>query len=232
MTGISICLASYNGARFIGQQIESIRTQLTPDDEIIIADDGSTDNTVNIINQFGDPRIRLILNSQKEGFVRNFEKLLTLAKGKYIFLSDQDDVWEKEKISSVLQCLESYDLVLTDCSIINEQGEKLLDSYFHAKKSRRGIVKNLIRNSYMGCCMAFHRKVLDKVLPFPCDLVAHDQWIGLIAEKYFRVYFLNELLVMYRRHGKNYSFTGEKSPYGLLEKINYRLNMLYNLSNR
>jgi hypothetical protein len=130
------------------------------------------------------------------------------------------------------QSLKKHDLVLTDCSIINEYGSLLTNSFFNQQKSKKGFTQNLIRNSYMGCCMAFKRKILDHILPFPNNLQSHDQWIGLIAEKYYSVYFLNEQLVQYRRHGGNYSFTSEKSRLSILNKINHRIKMFYNVYNR
>jgi hypothetical protein len=80
--------------------------------------------------------------------------------------------------------------------------------------------------------MAFHREVLEKALPFPKSLKSHDQWIGLIAEKYYSVYFLNKQLIQYRRHGNNHSHTGEKSKFTLWNQLNHRAHMVYNLFTR
>lgn len=225
-------MATYNGASFIRQQIDSIMPQLGLGDEIIFTDDGSVDETLSIILAYRDNRFKIVDNGRSGSPAKNFEKGLNHCSEELIFLADQDDVWMPEKITRMKHYLQTFDLVLTDCSVINEQGEKLLDSFFMKQKSKKGIVQNLVQNSYMGCCMAFNRKILERALPFPSDLKAHDQWIGLIAEKYHKVYFLNEPLVQYRRHGQNYSFTGERSSFTFIEKINHRLTMFNNLYNR
>lgn len=94
---ISVCMATYNGEEYIKEQLESILCQLGEMDEIIISDDGSTDNTLNIIESYNDSRIKIHINTGKHGFVYNFENALQKAKGEYIFLSDQDDIWLPEK---------------------------------------------------------------------------------------------------------------------------------------
>jgi glycosyltransferase involved in cell wall biosynthesis len=232
MTKISVCMATYNGAAFIRPQIDSIVSQLGPDDEIIFSDDGSTDQTHAIIQSYNNNRFKLIVNERSGSPAKNFERGLSHCSGDYIFLADQDDVWMPEKVKQVMHYLKTFDLVLTDCSIIDEHGHELTSSFFSKQKSKKGLFSNLLQNSYMGCCMAFNRKVLDRVLPFPEALKAHDQWIGLVGEKYFNVHFLKETLVQYRRHGNNYSFTGDKSSFSLFQKVNHRLFMINNLYNR
>jgi glycosyltransferase involved in cell wall biosynthesis len=225
-------MATYNGASFIRQQIESILPQLEANDEFVFADDGSTDDTLSIIQSYQDNRFKLINTGRTGSPAKAFEVGLKHCTGNMIFLADQDDVWKPEKVIKITSLLKSFDLILTDCSIINEHNEKITDSFFLTQRSRKGLLQNILYNSYMGCCMAFHRKILDRALPFPVSLKAHDQWIGLIAERYFNVHFLDEPLVEYRRHGKNYSFTGEKSHFNLFEKINHRLTMVTNVYKR
>jgi glycosyltransferase involved in cell wall biosynthesis len=225
-------MATYNGASFIGEQVESILPQLDENDEIVFSDDGSTDTTLEVIAGYNDTRFKVLRNQRTGSPAKNFEKGLRHCTGELIFLTDQDDIWMPEKVTRMKHYLKSFDLVLTDCSIINERKERLADSFFKKQKSKKGLIPNLVQNSYMGCCMAFHRKILDKALPFPADIPAHDQWIGLIAERYYKVHFLDEPLVWYRRHQQNYSFTGAKSPFSLFKKINHRLTMINNLYNR
>jgi glycosyltransferase involved in cell wall biosynthesis len=232
MEKISVCMATYNGAAFIRQQIDSIVPQLKPQDEVIFSDDGSTDKTLSIILDYHDKRFKIIDNGRSGSPAKNFEKGLGYCSGDLIFLADQDDVWMPDKVWRMQQYLTQFDLVLTDCSIINDQNKKVVDSFFEKQRSRKGLFTNLLRNSYMGCCMAFDRKIMDRILPFPVDLKAHDQWIGLIAEKYYSVHFLNEQLVQYRRHGLNYSLTGEKSTRSFMEKLSHRITMLNNIYSR
>jgi glycosyltransferase involved in cell wall biosynthesis len=225
-------MATYNGAAFIRQQIDSIRPQLSPEDEVIFSDDGSTDTTLSIILEYRDKRFKIIGNDRTGSPAKNFERGLRHCTGDLIFLADQDDIWMPEKVAHVKTFLQTSDLVLTDCTIIDEHDNKILDSFFAKQRSKKGLIPNLVHNSYMGCCMAFNKKLLARILPFPANLKAHDQWIGLIAERHFKVHFLREPLVQYRRHGQNYSFTAEKSSFSLLEKISHRLTMLNNLYNR
>lgn len=232
MRGISVCMATYNGASFIRQQIDSIVSQLGSEDEIIFSDDGSIDSTLSIISGYNDKRFKIVGNTRSGSPAKNFERGLSHCTGELIFLADQDDLWMPEKVQQMRHHLQTFDLVLTDCSIINEHNKKIHDSFFIKQRSKKGLIPNLVHNSYMGCCMAFNRKILERILPFPPDLKAHDQWIGLIAERHYKVHFLHEPLVQYRRHGQNYSFTAEKSSFSLFEKINHRLTMLNNLYNR
>lgn len=117
---ISVCIATYNGERFIREQISSIINQLGNEDEIIISDNGSTDSTIDIIKEIDDKRIKLIKGPKKKSPTSNFENALMHAKGEYIFLSDQDDVWKDNKISICMQYLKHYDCVISDAEMVDE----------------------------------------------------------------------------------------------------------------
>jgi len=223
---VSICMAVKNGAKFVREQIDSILHQLGTEDELIISDDGSTDGSIGIIMSYNDPRIRLYFNSNP-GIIANFENSLRLSKGEFIFLCDQDDVWHPDKIKSVLAYLKQYDLVVSDCFITRKDNQHL--SFFKVNRSGKGLVRNLMRNSYMGCCMAFNRKVLLKALPFPNQIPMHDLWIGLIAELYFRVRFVPDQLVYHRRHHNNASTTSRPSQHSLARKVGFRYQLIKNL---
>jgi len=225
---ISVCIATYNGSEYILDQIKSILDQLSLNDEIIISDDSSTDNTIVKIRSINDNRIRIIENQVFRNPVYNFENALKHSKGEYIFLSDQDDIWIEEKLSTMLQQLDlGFDLVLSDCKIVNDNFDVLQSSYFKFNGSKKGLMKNLIKNSYMGCCMAFNRKVLNACLPFPPNLPMHDSFIGLIAELRFRVKFISIPLILHRKHSKNTSKTSVgKSSYSLWRKFKIRMNLL------
>ena len=119
---ISVCIATYNGEKYIFEQISSILSQLGKDDEVIISDDGSTDDTIKIIESICDNRVRLLINNGKHGFVSNFEKALMKSKGDFIFLSDQDDIWKSNKVQVVLKSLNKYDLVVHDADLIDGNG--------------------------------------------------------------------------------------------------------------
>ena len=116
---ISVCMTTYNGENHIAEQLESILKQLNGNDELIISDDGSSDKTIEIINEFKDTRIRLFLNSFRN-IILNFEFALSKATGSIIFLSDQDDIWYDNKVSELVKILKKYDLVYTNASVFNE----------------------------------------------------------------------------------------------------------------
>jgi glycosyltransferase involved in cell wall biosynthesis len=219
---ISVCMAVKNGGTFLKEQIDSILPQIGVSDELIISDDHSTDNTLQIIKSYHDSRVH-VLHNLRPGLVSNFENSLTGSRGDIIFLSDQDDVWAPHKAEIMLSYLKDFDLVVSDCMITNYKLEIEKDSFFKLNQSGTGVIRNLIKNSYMGCCMAFRREVLNKALPFPELIPAHDLWIGLIGEMHFRVTFIPEKLIYHRRHVLNASTTSGKSRFSLFEKMAYRL---------
>lgn len=229
---ISVCMACYNGEAFIEKQLNSILNQLRESDELIISDNASTDNTVSIIKSINDKRIKLLNNPRQTKYARinciqNFENALKHARGEIIFLSDQDDIWEPERISHVLPYLENYDIIVNDCKLIDEDGIVQADSYFQIRKSGKGIVKNFFTNTYLGCCMCFKRKVLSLCLPFPKSISMHDIWIGLVGELFFKTFFLEKALVLYRNHGRNVSPTAaNNSKYNMFEKLMFRINTI------
>jgi len=220
---ISVCIATYNGENYILDQLHSILPQLGNNDEVIISDDSSTDSTVSIIQSIGDSRITII-ESQHRNPVYNFENALNNASGQYIFLSDQDDLWLENKVERVLNALKKVDVVVTDCKIVDDNLNVLTESYFKFRHSGKGLVKNLFSNKYLGCCMAFDRKILDKALPFPPKLPMHDIWLGFISELFYNSLFINEPLVLHRRHLSNTSTVYQKSEASILQKISFRWN--------
>lgn len=204
---ISVAIATYNGEKYIEEQLKSILSQLNIDDEIIISDDGSTDNTINIINSMNDKRIKLI-QGPKKGVKQNFANAISNCSGKYIFLSDQDDIWVNNKVDKVLNIFENnkYDCITHNCYVVNgDNSEIIIDSFFQHRKSKKGIVSNMWKNKYLGCCMVFRSDMKKNILPIPNNIEMHDQWIGIICEKYGNSFFYDERLIRYRRHNDNVS---------------------------
>ena len=179
---ITVCIAIYNGEKYIREQLESILPQLSPQDEVIVSDDGSTDDTVNIIQALGDKRIRIIKGPRLHSPTFNFEHAIKEAKGDYLFLADQDDVWKEDKVSTCLKWLQSYDCVVSDAEVTSENLVVIAPSLYQLLGIKKGRIYNaLCKNGYTGCCMAFNRKVKEAVLPFPKDIAMHDIWIGNVA---------------------------------------------------
>lgn len=230
---ISVCIATYNGAQYLRPQIESIVKQLGVSDEVIVSDDCSTDDTVEILRSFNDPRIRVLTGGQFRSATFNFENALKHAHGDFIFLSDQDDIWLDGKVNAMMEALYTADLVTSDCRIVDAHLNTISPSYLATVNGRTGFMRNLVRtSSYMGCCMAFRKNVLQRCLPFPKRIENHDYWIAMVAEAFYRTRVLNEPLLLYRRHGLNASNTGGKSDKNLYEKLIKRFHIVSGLLRR
>ncbi|MCS2693780.1 glycosyltransferase [Bacteroides fragilis] len=155
---ISVCLASYNGQLFIEQQIKSILAQLSEYDELIVSDDCSTDKTLEIVETLNDKRIKIFSGIRYGSPIRNFENALKHATGDVIFLSDQDDVWLPNKVKIMTSYFHQYDVVVSNCSIVDKELNIIKDSFFLSVNTRKGFFNNLYDNHYLGCCMAFKKK--------------------------------------------------------------------------
>lgn len=224
---ISVCIATYNGERFIREQIDSILRQLSSDDEIIVSDDGSTDDTISIINSIDDKRIRIIKGPRKHSPTQNFECAMKQAKGDYIFLADQDDVWKPNKVEVCMKWLQEYDCVVSDAEVTDSNLNPLYPSLYTIMQVRQGRIYNTIwKNGYTGCCMAFRRNVLNASLPFPKDIPMHDIWIGNVAAYKYNVKFISEKLIYFRRHNETISCNGKGSKYSILQKIKFRWSII------
>lgn len=225
---ISVCMPTYNGEKYIRKQIDSILMQLDPKDELIISDDSSTDHTIDIIKSYDDERIKLIPNQVFKSPVFNLENALKMTEGDYIFLADQDDIWLPNKVFVMKKYLKKHSAVVSNCQLINSNEEIVEINTFSLYKSGRGFFKNLVRNSYMGCCMAITKELKNQVLPFPSRIAMHDSWIGLNAELLGKPYFCNEVLIQYRRHENTCTSTrGQKSKLSFLYKIQYRIELFF-----
>lgn len=237
---ISVCMATYNGALHIEKQLASILENLDATDEVVVSDDNSSDETIAIVNGFNDDRISVVMNDvANRGHITNFENALKHASGEFMFLSDQDDIWYHNKVEVMMIALKKHDLVVCDCKIVDGEMKLLNESFYALLSSGNGLVKNLIKNTYLGCCMAFNRKVLEKALPFPKDIISHDTWLGLMGELSGSCHFIPEKLQYFIRHGTNFSITDGQdamndqiSPYGFSEKMKMRWVLLKNVTKR
>lgn len=230
---ISVAMATFNGEKYIGEQLDSILSQLNSDDELIISDDGSLDNTLNIIGDYKKrfPQISLI-KGPGLGVKKNFENAIRNCSGKYIFLSDQDDIWCSNKVSRVLEEFERNDCscILHDCLIFDSNsGLSIYDSFFDWRNSKLGIFNNVIKNSFIGCCMAFSSEIKELILPIPDDIEMHDQWIGIIGEYYSKVIMIKDKLIRYRRHDNNFS---KMHHHNIFKMIKNRFILIYRLITR
>lgn len=227
---ISVCIATYNGARYIGEQLASILPQLSAEDEVVVSDDGSTDGTIDIVRSLNDRRIRIVGGPRRHSPTLNFERALRNAKGDYVFLADQDDVWLEGKVRRCVKELQKCDCVVSDARVTDSCLNTTSESLFKLMHVRRRRLSNLLwRNGYTGCCMAFKREVLSKALPFPTDIPMHDIWIGNVAAFCGRLRFIDDRLLLFRRHDATASCNGKGSTYSLWQKLMFRWHTLKNI---
>lgn len=212
---VSVALCTYNGEKFIKEQLESYSHQVQLPDELVICDDCSADGTIRIIESFRDDApfdIRLEINPRRLGSTKNFERAINLCKGDAIFLSDQDDWWYPEKIQSLVQHLSSpkkYGAVFSDAEIVDDtlrsQNRTLWESIGFNRNKRKKFVRGgsvpvlLKENVVTGATMAFDASFKDILLPIP-DVWVHDAWIALLLSFKSDLKMVEKPLIKYRQH--------------------------------
>lgn len=227
---ISVCMATYNGQRYIREQIDSILCQLSESDELVVSDDHSSDNTREIIRSYHDDRIILIENDLAHGVTHNFENALNHSIGDVILFADQDDVWYPNKIEELTRFLVqgNYDLVTCNCALTDSSlNITKAEHYTTESPIDRSVWGNFVKDLWLGCCMAFKRSILEEVLPIPQHIATHDLWLALYSQLHFRCGYYPKVLQLYRRHERTASFTGRKNTNSLYYKLSYRVPLAY-----
>ena len=221
---ISVCIATHNGQKYILDQLLSILPQLDSNDEILISDDNSSDETLNIIYKIDDKRI-VIFNNYFNNPIKNFEFLINESKGDIIFLSDQDDLWDPQKVKKHF-AKHNIDtnpkLVLSDIELIDSYGLSI-NKFFYNKRFTSTFFLNILKNNFIGCSMSFSKDIKKSILPFPSNIPMHDWWIGLISSLFYSVEFINEKLVFYRIHENNFT---KKNTYNFYTKVKFRFILI------
>lgn len=215
---ISVCLASYNGGKFIELQLDSIIKQLDKDDEIIIVDDCSTDNTLKIIRSINDKRIKIFLNEINKGHVFSFGRAIALATKDIIFMSDQDDVWIEDRATLMKNKLQNSSamLVSSNSNFVDSKGDKIdfkvdgVDSKFSDKNLSNIIDIFKGKGNYYGCGMALKKELKELILPIPYYVESHDLWIAMAANMAKSNLHCNEATLNRRVHGSNASIVKRK----------------------
>lgn len=224
---VCVVMATYNGARFLSAQIDSVLCQLRAGDELIVVDDASTDETREVLESYSADRIRLAYNPTNLGVLRSFERGLGMTGHDVVFLCDQDDVWlpgKREAFAAAFAEDPRCYIVVSDAQVIDESGRLLMPSYMNWRGGfRYGFFSNLIRNRYLGCAMAIRRNVLVAGLPIPAYVPMHDMWLGSIGTILGRVRYLPGPLLQYRRHGNN-ATVGYSRSWGHI--IRWRVQLL------
>jgi len=210
---VSVCIATYNGARYLEAQLSSILAQLDPDDEVVVVDDDSSDDTVTKLESMGDARIRIHRNERNRGHVQSFARALSLARNDLLFMSDQDDVWLPGRMAIMKDALRRSDhWVLSSNTLFMDangrptqydcEGVKAIDSARHAGN----IVSIFVgRRRYYGCAMALRREVLPVILPIPDFVESHDLWIAMAGNAARANLHLQRNTLVRRVHGENAS---------------------------
>lgn len=216
---IDILLATYNGEKYLNQQIDSIITQTYKDWRLLIRDDFSTDNTVNIIKNYTckyPDKIRLIEDNKGHlGLAQNFGALLELALSEYIMFCDQDDIWLPNKIELTLNTMKAAGqtwpntplLVHTDLKVVDETLVPIAESFWKlhriSPESDCQLKKIIYRNIVTGCTVMINKKAKEISMPFPPEVSIHDWWIALNVVKYGKILHMAMPTVLYRQHIAN-----------------------------
>jgi glycosyltransferase involved in cell wall biosynthesis len=203
---ISVVVATYNGAKFIGAQLDSILTQTYPNIEIIIVDDNSTDETQQILHQYAatNNNIKIHINSTNLGYVKNFEKGMLLATGDFIAPSDQDDIWLPDKLSILMHERGDHVIVYCNSELIDEQNKKIGKKLSDIKRlvSYDDCLTYAIGNAAAGHAMLFPRSLVAECVPLP-TMIPHDYWLGFVATFTSPLKYIDTPLVLYRQHDAN-----------------------------
>lgn len=204
---VSVCMATYNGANYVVQQLESILSQLAEDDEVVVVDDASADDTVNVVRGLRDPRVRVRARNRNLGYVRTFEEAIRLCRGTSIFLADQDDVWLPGRVAAMREALCSHAIVASNLLFLDRGDER--PAWWMSSGQQTQWRRNMLRvlagsSGYYGCGMALRRAALPVVLPFPDYLVeSHDLWLGLAGNVLHSIAHLEEPTLRRRVHAEN-----------------------------
>ena len=222
---ISVCMATYNGQEFLIQQINSILSQLKPKDELIIVDDFSTDNTISLIENIRDSRIKILKNDNNQREVKSFCKAIRNAKNDIIFLSDQDDIWIPGRVAEMTKILidSGASVISSNFTWINASGNHIsieVDGVLESKSNY--YLNNIIdiftgKTNYYGCAMAFRREFLSLISPIPAFVESHDLWIALASNLTKRNIHTELNTLLKRQHNNN--ATSPVSTRKLYQKI-------------
>jgi glycosyltransferase involved in cell wall biosynthesis len=205
----SVCMATYNGEKYVLRQLQSILDQLSPDDEVIVVDDCSTDRTVDVIKAMNDPRVATYVNDRNRREVYSFGRAIALARHRFIFLSDQDDVWLPGRVALMSEALKTALLATSNFEWIDQDEHPLRISHDGVRpEDSNRYFKNIAdifigKTTYFGCAMAFRRELKPLLLPIPDYIESHDWWVALAGNMARSNVHLRDKTFLKRRHGNN-----------------------------
>lgn len=218
---ISIALASFNGEKYIREQLDSILNQTIQDFEVVVCDDNSTDNTWSILEEYKkkDKRFRIYSNVENLGFKNNFEKAISLCKGNYVALSDQDDIWTENHLEILVGLIGEKYLVCGNSLLVDECGNSLgYDLSTSVDFIKQPVNKLdlayrifLHGNVFQGASMLLSRDFLKIALPLPEKIKYHDAWFAALASIKNKIEYTRDIINMHRRHASNESVLLKKT---------------------
>jgi len=208
---VSIVMATYNGEKFLREQLDSIYSQTYKNMEVVVCDDCSTDSTVEILEEYKQKYcLKYYINEKNLGYTKNFEKAASLCKGEFIAFSDQDDIWFPEKIETLLRNIENNLLIFSDALVINSNKEIICNSRYDYMGNLENVkpkyYHDFIKKNVLGCTILINKNLLNYALPFK-KTTGHDNWLISIAIKLNSIIFTDKQLIKYRIHGGNVSGT-------------------------
>jgi glycosyltransferase, family 2 len=208
---IDILMATYNGEKYLAEQLDSIINQTYHNWNLLIRDDSSTDRTLEIIQDYQkkDNRIKLLKDNKGNlGIVKNFEELLKNSESEFIMFSDQDDIWVENKLDMYLKMIEKIKnkgfMIHSDAILFDKNKSNILKDTFISKKAINRGLENVFFNYFVqGATILISKEIKNFILPFPKEVYLHDRYIHLISELFFERIFVNKALIYYRQHGDN-----------------------------
>jgi glycosyltransferase involved in cell wall biosynthesis len=230
---VEIALATYNGARFLPEQLASIAAQRWPNISVVAADDGSTDTTLDILSTFTARPLRVVADTGGRGVRDNFAVALGATVAPYVFLSDQDDWWEADKVSAMMAKMLEIEgvhgaahpiLITCDLAIVDRDLQPTGGNWFAvtSKSADAHSLADFVLTGHVpGCAMAVNRALLDMALPIPTDVYIHDWWMTLLATAFGTIGHVDRPLIRYRQHGSNTlgAATAMSSPFTKLRAM-------------
>lgn len=208
---IDILMATYNGEKYLSEQIDSIVGQTYQNWNLLIRDDNSSDGTLQILKKYEklDRRIKILRDNRGNlGIVKNFEELLKNSKSELIMFSDQDDIWFENKLDMYLKIAEKLEfsgfLIHSEAALFNKNHENISKGSFISKKAVKKGLENVFFNYFVqGATILISKEIRDFIFPFPKEAYLHDRYIHLVSELFFERVFINQPLIYYRQHGNN-----------------------------
>lgn len=227
---VSVCMATYNGAAYLQEQLDSILAELEPQDEVVIVDDASSDGTVALLSTFDDPRVRVHPRGNNRGYVRTFEEALGLATGDVLMLSDQDDIWVPGRRALLVDATVDHAVAASNLVLLGDDSplrspltgrDWLLRAEDGARTAYNQRQILLGDAPYFGCAMAIRRDFLATALPFPDYLnESHDLWLATLANACVELVHVAAPTVRRRIHDSNAS---SERPRGVRQALQSRL---------